>query len=114
MSKINSKIIWYMLGCLFNAATSAIVLIITTRINGVYEAGIATFAFTIAQQLLLIGRFEVRTFQVTDAKNEFSFNDYYTHRIIFVIIMIVISVFYIANRDDNLLKKTVILPLYVK
>ncbi len=104
-------LIWYMFGCICNGATSAVVLIATTWINGSDDAGIVTFAFTVAQQMLLIGRFEVRSFQITDAKDQFSFSEYYTHRILFGFIMIMFSFVYVFIRKDGLYKGIVILLL---
>ena len=111
-NKNGSKdLIWYMFGCICNGATSAVILIATTWISGSDDAGIVTFAFTVAQQMLLIGRFEVRSFQITDAKDQFSFSEYYTHRIIFGFIMIMFSFIYVLIRKDGFYKGIVILLL---
>ena len=68
----NSKkdFVWYILGSVCNAATSAILMIITLYLKGTIEAGMITISFTIAQQILIIGRFEVRSYQITDVENK--------------------------------------------
>ena len=48
MSNIKKNFIWNMIGSVVNSFTSLIFLIIVTRINGVEQAGIFTFAFSIS------------------------------------------------------------------
>jgi O-antigen/teichoic acid export membrane protein len=97
----NSKkdFVWYILGSVCNAATSAILMIITLYLKGTIEAGMITISFTIAQQILIIGRFEVRSYQITDVENKYTFYEYFIHRIIFCGMMLFFSVIYIASKN---------------
>ena len=68
MNKANIKknIIWNIVGTTLNAFNSLFFLIIATRINGVNDAGIFTFAFSTATLFNIIGVYSGRVYQVTD------------------------------------------------
>lgn len=87
--------IWNMVGGLLNAFQSVIVLMVLTRVLSIEDAGIFTIAWAIANLMITIGKYGVRNFQVTDASNIFSFNDYFNHRIVTSAAMIFCSLIYI-------------------
>lgn len=55
---------------------------VTTFFCGTYEAGVFTMAMSVGQQLVTIGYFNVRTYQVSDVKQTYSFEDYFCFRIL--------------------------------
>ena len=95
--------IWNLLGSVINTATTMILLIVTTRIIGVNEAGIYAIAIATAQMWMIVGNFGVRAYQVTDLTPRFKLCDYYTHRIITCTIMVVISIGHVLQNsyDEN-------------
>ena len=105
--------VWYILGSVCNAATSAILMIITLYLKGTIEAGMITISFTIAQQMLIIGRFEVRSYQITDVENKYTFYEYFIHRIIFCGMMIFFSVIYIVSKNYEKEKAMIIFLLCI-
>lgn len=89
------NIIWNMIASTLAAGQSALMLIIVTRTVGLTEAGIFTLAYSIAQMMMTIGYFDMRSYQVTDVKKELPFKSYFASRVITCIIMMAVSVFYI-------------------
>lgn len=86
--------LWNMIGSMLNAFQSVIFLMILTRAVDLYEAGVFTIAYANANLFLNIGKYGVRNFQVSDARNQFNFQEYKISRYITVILMIIISILY--------------------
>lgn len=57
---------WNTIGVSLNALTSLFYMIIVTRINGTSEAGVYTYAFSIALLIQTIGTYSGRIFQVSE------------------------------------------------
>lgn len=72
---------WNMAGSVCNAANTVFMTLIVTRVCGAGAAGIYSFALAMTQLVGSVARFEVRNFQVTDAKKEYSFSEYHTARL---------------------------------
>lgn len=102
--------IWNLLGVTINAFISLFLMVIVTRINGVSDAGIFTFAFSLACLLFTIGIFAGRTFQVTDNKDCTSY-DYLFHRGICVGVMLLIAIACVFFYNYSGKKSLVILLL---
>ena len=90
--------VWNMLGSIATSLSMPLMVIITTRIAGAVVAGKFSIAFITAQWLMILGNYGVRVFQVSDIKEEFSFNDYLTNRGITCTIMILCSLSFIFIR----------------
>lgn len=88
--------IWNMAGSLLMAFQSVIFLMILTRTVGLVVSGIFTIAYANANLFLNIGKYGMRNYQVSDVKNEFSFQEYLESRWLTTIIMLVISVLYVV------------------
>lgn len=90
--------VWNTIAGGVNAAEAIVLLMIVTRINGVESAGILSIAFALGNLLMTIGKFGVRSYQVTDVRKEFFFNSYYTLRLCSVMVMIIVSMGYTALK----------------
>lgn len=108
MKKVNTlqaSFFWNIVGSLLNAIASLILSILVVHISGNNVAGMFSLAFAGSQLMLTIGCFEVRIYQSTDVLEKFKFSDYFTLRIITVVLMIIASCLYIcANKyylDDT-------------
>lgn len=88
--------IWNMIAGIINASEAVILLAIITRTNGIYDAGILTVAFAVANLLSSIGKFGIRNYQVTDVDGSSDFSTYLGARIITVSLMIIISGGYVV------------------
>ena len=113
VSSEKSNFIWNMLGSGIYSAASMILTFLTIRIMGEYDGGIFSIALTISQMLICFAYFEMRTYQVTDAKNEFSFTQYYSTKIITCLIMLIASIGYVVLKAYNPYKVLVILLMCV-
>ena len=76
--------IWNAIYAGFNAVQSSVILLAIARNKELSEAGIITIGFTVATLIMIIARYGIRNYQVTDAKEEYSFSDYFYVRIITV------------------------------
>lgn len=72
--------------------------IVVTRLVGVEQAGMFSLAFITGLMLMFIANYGVRTFQVSDVSEEYSFQEYQVNRIITCIVMIVVGVGYLLIR----------------
>lgn len=75
-----SAFFWNMVAGMLSAAESVVLSMIATRVCGLEEAGIITIAYAIANLMATIGKFGVRTYQVTDISQEHTFAAYYRVR----------------------------------
>ena len=108
-SHLNQKnILWNMIASTLAAGQSALMLIIVNRTVGLTEAGIFTLAYSIAQMMMTIGYFDMRSYQVTDVKNEMPFKHYFASRVITCLLMMVVSAFYIVIKQYSGYKAGVI------
>lgn len=109
---LKKNFIWNLLGVTINAFVSLFLMVIVTRINGVSDAGIFTFAFSVSCLLFTIGIYAGRTFQVTDNKDYTSY-DYLFHRGVCGGVMLLIAVIWIFISDCSREKGLVILLLSI-
>lgn len=89
-----NSFVWNMSGSMIMAFQSVIMLMILTRTVGIVEAGVFTIAYANANLFLNIGKYGMRNFQVSDAKNQFRFSDYLASRLVTVFFMIIFSFLY--------------------
>jgi len=111
MSKLKKNVIWNMIGASANAFTSLIFAIIVTRINGLEEAGIFTYAFATSCLFFVIAIYAGRAFQVTDVSDKYSDTDYIYHRILTCIVMILAIITFNIVKGYNIFKSSVMLLL---
>lgn len=81
--------LWNMIGSVLYAAATILLVRLTKGAAGTGVGADFNIAFKTGQILLTVGYFEIRPFQVTDVKNEYSFQDYFSFRIITCAVMAV-------------------------
>lgn len=91
---LKNAFFWNMMGSMLMAFQSVAMLIILTRTVDISVSGIFSIAYADATLLLTIGKYGIRNFQISDIKNEYSFEDYRISRYISTIGMIIISILY--------------------
>lgn len=109
---VKKDFIFNTIGTGINAFNSLFFMIIATRINGVSDAGIFTFAFSTAALFQIIGVYSGRIYQITDntkATNE----DYLVNKVITCVIMFAVSILFILLRGYTGKKMLVILILCI-
>ena len=108
---MKKNFIWNIVGTLCYSFTSLFFLIIVTRINGVEEAGVFTFAFSLSSLINVIGTYAGRTYQVTD-NHDITDTDYIIQKIVACILMFVCAITYVFIKDYSFYKVMVILLLF--
>lgn len=108
---IKKNFIWNTIGSTLNSFTSLFFLIIVTRLNGVSDAGIFTFAFSFAMLVQVIGNYFGRSFQVTNNDDEISDSDFVYSRFFTCFVMLVFSIIFLLFKNYTFKKNIVILLL---
>lgn len=93
---IKRNYIWNTVAGLLNAAEAVILSMIIMRITGLSDTGILTIAFAIANLLVTVGKYGVRSYQITDSTG-ISFRSYLYARYVSVSLMIFFSIGYLMN-----------------
>lgn len=109
MQDIKKDYIWNTLGSFLQSALSPILLIVVTRINGIDDAGLFSFTFSMAVSFSAISIWGNRTYQVSDIKNKFSNENYILSRILTSIITIILAVTFIILNRYNFDKSALLL-----
>lgn len=91
--------IWNTMAGLIKAGETVFLTMVATRLAGLTAAGVITIAFAVGNQLLNIGKFGGRTYQVTDTIDKYSWSVYFKERIITVIYMVVCTGMYLVYAD---------------
>lgn len=94
-AKDKSNFYWNAIAGLLNAAKAVILLAIVTRLCGIEEAGYLSIAFAVGNLFIAIGKYGVRTFQVTQNTDELSISAYRNARILSTMLMAVACCIYI-------------------
>ncbi|MDR1714080.1 MAG: lipopolysaccharide biosynthesis protein [Coriobacteriales bacterium] len=104
MTSQRSAYLWNAASGGLSAFQSVIMLVVITHVCNIVVAGVFTIAFTLANQLLNIGKFGMRNFQVSDVPPEcrFSFGDYAASRVVTTGLMLVAAAVYIAISAQTL------------
>ena len=103
------KYIWFTMGTACFALATLVMTIVISRLLGETQAGMFSVGLSIAQWLVTIAYFEIRTFQVTDVRNEYSFKYYLTLRILMCIISFLASIVYVVFNNYDIQKVIIIL-----
>lgn len=112
-SNIKKNFIWNTIGTSFNSFNSLFYMIIVTRVNGLNDAGIFTFAFSIACLFYVIGVYSGRAYQVTETNKKLTDSDYLKTKIVTCFSMIVIALLYCIFNKYSLYKISIIMFLVI-
>lgn len=89
-----SSYTWNALNAIISALQNPVILLVITRTNGVYDAGVFSIAFAIATLMLYVGLYGLRRFQSSDLDEKYSFSEYHGMRILTCSMMIFVSIIY--------------------
>lgn len=73
---------WNLAANVLYALQSALLLLIVSRFGTLEETGLFSIIYTTTHMLSTLGNYSMRNFQVSDVKNEYCFENYWTSRII--------------------------------
>ena len=85
---------WNAINAIISALQSPVIMMVMTRTNGIYDAGVFSIAFAIATLMLYVGLYGLRRYQSSDLNEKHSFSDYHGMRIISCSAMMLISLVY--------------------
>lgn len=105
------NIIWNTIGSTLAAISSLVFLIIVTRVNGVFDAGIFTYSFSTACLFYTISIYSTRSYQVTDINKKNSDFDYIYNRLTTCIIMLAVSFIFCLIKKYDIYKSTILILL---
>lgn len=109
-----SSYIWNALGGMLNSIQSPLLLILIARgSNGVNDAAIFVIAYAIGNLMMMIGKYGVRNYHVTDVNSKYSFADYLSTRKITVLIMAIVSVFYVMFSNYDYEKTLIVILICI-
>lgn len=103
--------IWNSIGSFLQSAISPILLIVITRLNGVGDSGLFSFAMSLSVVFWAISLWGGRTYQVSDVKKEFSSGDYIVVRFISSLIVAVFPISFCILSGYDLIKTELIMVL---
>ncbi|OEK79667.1 hypothetical protein AST03_06805 [Staphylococcus equorum] len=101
MNSLKSNIIFNILTTVMNTLLQLIILVILSKYVGTSSVGLLTLGLAITAPILLFSRFNLRSAYSSDYKSEYSFNQYFTLRLVSTIIYIFISIILIQTFDLN-------------
>src|SRR5688572_18924963 len=103
--------LWNTIGVFSQSAISPLLLIAVTRINGINDSGIFSFAFSVSIIFWVIGLWGGRTYQVSDVVNKYSHRSYIMLRIILAIFMLAGALAFSMINSYDATKTTIIIML---
>lgn len=106
---LKKNFIWNSIGSTVNAFISLFLLIIVTRVNGVEDAGIFTFAYSLACLLQVIITYAGRPYQVTERDNKIKDSDFFYTRVTTAILTFFIAIVYVLIKGYNSYKISIIM-----
>ncbi|MBF0818580.1 oligosaccharide flippase family protein [Streptococcus acidominimus] len=103
MDKVSPRKVffWNILGSMSSAIVSVILLFVVTRILSSEAADVYSFAYAIANLLVIIASFQVRDYQATDIREKYSFDAYLATRLVSNILMVFILIGYLIFNPST-------------
>lgn len=89
--KESNTLIWTMLSGIVYSLQSLLFLAVIMSMLGETLAGVYSIGMMVAQQMLTVGKYAIRNYQVSDVHEKYSFEDYFTFRIITCVISMIIT-----------------------
>lgn len=86
---------------MLNSFQTVVILMVISRIDAVTDAGNFVIAYAIANLLIMIGKYGIRQYQVSDVTEQFSFSDYLGARFISTAGMLIAAVVYIIIQTAS-------------
>lgn len=108
---MKKDLLWNSLGTSAWSFIYLFLLIIVTRINGIVDSGLFSFAFAVALIMFTVACYGGRTYQVSDHTNSFTSNDYISLRLLTTASVIVLIILFVIVNGYDGYKATLILIL---
>ncbi|WP_173655414.1 lipopolysaccharide biosynthesis protein [Sharpea azabuensis] len=92
--QLRKNVVWNIIGSTFSSFNSLFFLVIVNRVNGIFDGGVFSYAFSLACLFFIIGNYAGRTYQLSDSDGKLNDSEYLLHKIITCIIMMVCCLCY--------------------
>lgn len=89
-----SAYLWNAINAGLAAVECPVILMVMTRTNGVYDAGVLSIAYAVASLMLYLGQYGLRRYQSSDVLEKFSFREYHGVRFLTCAVMVLVSLGY--------------------
>jgi len=101
LNKIKSDVIWIATGRLMFAFSQWLVIVYLSRTVGVEDLGLYTYSIALVSPLIMFSQMNMRMYLVTDAKDKFASNDYYSTRLLAtaIALTILVMLMFFKNAD---------------
>lgn len=104
--------VWNAISGIFNSIQSPVLLVLVSwGLNGVNDSAMLVIAYAIANLMMMIGKYGVRNYHVTDVSNQHSFGDYLYVRNFTTTIMLLASIIYVMVSKYDVMKMGVVLSI---
>lgn len=87
---------WNMFAYTGSSFQSMLLMLVISRRGNMVDTAMVSIAFTVASTLLLVGKYAVRNYQVSDTKLEYTYGDYTYIRILTTVGMLLVSGCYLV------------------
>lgn len=111
MSATTKDYFWNSVGSFLQSAISPALLVLITRINGIYDSGIFSFAMSVSVVFWVFSMWGGRTYQVSDVSRQFSSGGYIAVRFIASLIVVAAAIVFCVASGYDLVKTLVIMLL---
>ncbi|MGI6736214.1 MAG: lipopolysaccharide biosynthesis protein [Anaerovoracaceae bacterium] len=88
--------VWNTTAGILSALQSVVILMVVSRTNGLYDAGVFSIAYAVASLMIFIGQYGIRKYQASDVRETFTFGEYYGQRLITCLMMLAAILVYCA------------------
>lgn len=95
---LRKNFIWNMVGSTVASFVSLFYMMAITRLNGIDDAGVFSFAFSTAMIFFVIGIYSGRTFQVTDKNKKTTDSDYFYLKFVTCAVMFIVGIVFCLLR----------------
>ena len=111
MQNIKKDYLWNSLGSLLQSAISPVLLIVITRLNGIDDSGLFSFAISLSVVFWAVSLWGGRTYQVSDVNQEFSSGGYVAVRFVASLIVAISAIAFCVLNGYNATKTGLIMIL---
>lgn len=95
INRAENTFVWTAASGIVYSCQSLIFLMMITNLMGESAGGLYSVGMMVAQQMLTVGKYSVRNFQVSDIRQKYSFEQYYTFRICTCLVAMLVTFMWI-------------------
>ena len=106
---VKKNIVWNSIGTFVMFFCQWLMMVLVVRLSGYADSGILSLSISCGNIFLIIAAFGVKTFQVSDIKDQYSDGEYYGAKIFTIILTVIIGVLWTVLSGYEGIEKTSII-----